>query len=55
MYRPKAGRPTGLSESEVHAILIYYHYSGYKCFAYFHKNMVLEGVLRSYFTLHEEK
>jgi hypothetical protein len=45
----KAGRPSGLSESEVLAILIYYHYSGYKCFAYFYKDMVLDGVLKSYF------
>jgi hypothetical protein len=26
----RAGRPSGLSESEVLTILIYYHYSGYK-------------------------
>jgi hypothetical protein len=45
----KAGRPSRLSESEVLTILIYYHYSGYKCFAYFYKDMILEGVLKSYF------
>lgn len=45
----KAGRLSRLSESEVLTILIYYHYSGYKCFAYFYRDMVLEGVLKSYF------
>lgn len=45
----KGGRRSELAESEVLTILIYYHYSGYKCFAYYYKDMVLEGVLRDYF------
>ena len=45
----KGGRPSELAESEVLTILIYYHYSGYKCFAYYYKYMVLEGALQSYF------
>ena len=49
MVTTKLGRPTQLTESEILTILIYYHYSGYKCFAYYYKNMVLEGVLQSYF------
>lgn len=44
-----SGRPSKLSASEVLTILIYYHYSGYKCFAYFYKDMVLGGALKSYF------
>lgn len=38
----------GLSPSEVMAICIYYHLSGYKCFKYYYKNCVLEE-LKSYF------
>lgn len=38
-----------LSDSEVLTILVYYHYSGYKCFAYYYKHMVLKGSLQSYF------
>lgn len=45
----KVGRTCELAESEVLTILIYYHYSGYKCFAYYYKYMVLEGALQSYF------
>jgi len=45
----KLRRPNQLTESEILTILVYYHYSGYKCFAYYYKNMVLEGVLQSYF------
>ncbi len=39
----RAGIPSKLSESEALAILIYYHYHDYKCFAYFHKDMVSEA------------
>lgn len=45
----KTGCIAQLTESEILVILIYYHYSGYKCFAYYYKDMVLEGVLRGYF------
>lgn len=45
----KTGCSPRLTESEILAILVYYHYSGYKCFAYYYNDMVLEGVLGSYF------
>jgi hypothetical protein len=45
----KTGCSSQLAESEILAILVYYHYSGYKCFAYYYNDMVLEGVLSSYF------
>ncbi len=44
-----AARQAQLADSEILAILIYYHYSGYKCFAYYYQDMVLEGSLQSYF------
>lgn len=37
-----------LSDSEIITILVFYHYSGYKCFQYYYQRMVL-GELRSYF------
>jgi hypothetical protein len=43
-----AGRKPSLCESEVLAILVLYHLSGFKCFAYFYKRLVL-GELRSFF------
>lgn len=45
----EAVRKSQLSDSEVLTILVYYHYSGYKCFAYYYKYMVLQGSLQSYF------
>jgi hypothetical protein len=45
----KPSRTAQLTDSEILAILIYYHYSGYKCFAYYYKDMVLQGALQSYF------
>lgn len=44
-----SARQPQLSSSEILAILIYYHYSGYKCFAYYYQDMVLAGSLQSYF------
>lgn len=44
-----AVRQPQLTSSEILAILIYYHYSGYKCFAYYYQDMVLQGSLQSYF------
>jgi hypothetical protein len=41
-------RITGVKESELITILIFYHYSGYKCFEYYYKKLVLED-LRTYF------
>lgn len=38
-----------MSHSEIMTILVYYHYSGYKCFQYYYEQMVLKGELRSYF------
>lgn len=37
-----------LSPSEVMAITIYYHFSGYKCFKYYYQECIL-GELKSYF------
>lgn len=37
-----------LSDSEIITIMIFFHYSGYKCFQYYYKYMV-QQVLRSYF------
>jgi hypothetical protein len=42
-------RKPQLTSSEILSILIYYHYSGYKCFAYYYQDMVLEGSLQPYF------
>jgi hypothetical protein len=44
----KPTRITHLTESEMMCILIFYHLSGYKCFEYYYKKIIL-GVLRSYF------
>ena len=46
--RSSAGRRASLSESEVLAILVLYHHSGFKCFAYFYQRLVLRE-LRSFF------
>ena len=46
--RHPAGRRPGLSESEVLTILVLYHLSGFKCFAYYYERLVL-GELKSYF------
>ena len=37
-----------MSESEIVALLIFYHYSGYKCFQYYYENLVQRD-LRSFF------
>ncbi|MBK7528861.1 MAG: hypothetical protein IPI59_15295 [Sphingobacteriales bacterium] len=37
-----------ISESEILTILIFYHYSGYKCFEYYYKALVLND-LKTYF------
>jgi len=46
--RPCAGRKPSLSESEVLTILVLYHLSGFKCFEYFYRRLIL-GELHSYF------
>ncbi|WP_161887865.1 IS982 family transposase [Pontibacter russatus] len=43
-----AGRKPSLSESEVLTILVLYHLSGFKCFEYYYRRLVL-GELRSFF------
>lgn len=49
-HRPVITSPQSqLAASEILTILIYYHYSGYKCFAYYYQRMVLQGSLQSYF------
>lgn len=46
--RHPAGCKASLSESEVLTILVLYHLSGFKCFAYYYQRLVL-GELKSYF------
>ena len=46
--RSCAGRKPSLSESEVLTILVLYHLSGFKCFEYFYRRLIL-GELHSYF------
>jgi hypothetical protein len=41
-------RRCGLCMSEMLAILVFYHHSGYKCFQYYYEEMVM-GSIRSYF------
>ena len=43
-----AGRKPSLSESEVLTILVLYHLSGFKCFEYYYKRLVLQE-LKSFF------
>lgn len=43
-----SGRRPSLSESEVLTILVLYHLSGFKCFEYYYRRLVL-GELRSFF------
>ena len=43
-----ARRVPKISESEIMTILIFYHYSGYKCFEYYYKSLVLND-LKTYF------
>ncbi len=49
-YHPnqKPGPDSQLAPSEVMTILIFYHYSGAKCFQYYYRDWV-QGPLRSYF------
>lgn len=47
LYR-KPTREPQLSGSEMATILIFYHFSGMKCFEYYYKRMIL-GSLKSYF------
>lgn len=44
----KAKCQSCLSESEIITLLIFYHYSGYKCFEYYYKRLVKKD-LQSYF------
>ena len=44
----KAPNKSGLSVSEILAIIIFYHHSGFKCFEYYYERLVLGG-LSSYF------
>lgn len=44
----KLPRRSGLCISEILTILVYYHYSGYKCFQYYYERLVLDGLI-SYF------
>jgi hypothetical protein len=44
----KRGPQQSLHSSEIITILIFYHYSGYKCFQYYYESMVLKD-LRSFF------
>lgn len=44
----RPGPKRSLYESEVMAILIFYHYSGYKCFQYYYESLILRD-LRSFF------
>lgn len=37
-----------MSESEMMAIVIFYHHSGFKCFKYYYE-CVIQGTLKSYF------
>jgi hypothetical protein len=45
---PKPRRVPKIAESEMITILIFYHYSGYKCFEYYYKSLVLKD-LKTYF------
>jgi len=47
-HRTKPTRRPKISESEMITLLIFYHYSGYKCFEYYYKSLVLND-LRPYF------
>lgn len=42
------GPSAGLSHSETMTILIFYHLSGFKCFKYYYKRLIL-GLMKSYF------
>jgi Transposase DDE domain len=44
----RPGPRRSMSKSEVLSILIFYHYSGYKCFQYYYKSLILMD-LRSFF------
>jgi len=44
----RPGRSRSMSESEVMSILIFYHYSGYKCFQYYYESLIMND-LRSFF------
>jgi hypothetical protein len=46
--KQKPGPKSSLHPSEIISILIFYHYSGYKCFQYYYEYMVTKE-LRSYF------
>lgn len=39
---------TALSDSEIMTILIYYHYSGYKCFQYFYEYLVVPVLVNDF-------
>lgn len=39
---------TALSDSEIMSILIYYHYSGYKCFQYYYTNLVMPILVKEF-------
>ena len=41
-------RSRKMNHSEMMTIIIYYHYSGFKCFKWYY-NLVVRGILRSYF------
>lgn len=45
-HRVKRSRK--MTHSEMMTIIIYYHYSGFKCFKWYY-NLVIRGILRSYF------
>lgn len=44
----RPGPKRSMSESEILCILIFYHYSGYKCFQYYYESLILND-LRSFF------
>ncbi len=45
----KPNRVPKITESEMMTILIFYHYSGFKCFEYYYKSMVIND-LKNYFS-----
>ena len=42
--RNRPGSKASMSQSELMTILVFYHYSGYKCFQYYYEEMVLKDL-----------